>query len=53
MFVGTPGRSSIETGYELWMDQRKHAEGAAKLVWIDLETQRSAPLPEALVAICA
>src|SRR5438445_12968372 len=53
IFVSTPGRSSIETGYELWMDQRKHAEGAAKLVWIDLETQRSAPLPEELVAICA
>ncbi len=53
MFLSTPGRSSIETGYELWMDQRKYAEGAAKLVWIDLETQRSAPLPEALVALCA
>jgi acyl-CoA thioester hydrolase len=53
MFLGTPGRSSIETGYELWMDQRKCAEGAAKLVWIDLETQRSAPLPEAVVAFCA
>jgi acyl-CoA thioester hydrolase len=53
MFLGIPRRSSIETGYELWMGQRKYAEGAAKVVWIDLQTQRSTPLPEALVAICA
>jgi acyl-CoA thioester hydrolase len=53
MFLAVPGRSSIETRYELWMAQRKYAEGAAKVVWIDLQTQRSAPLPEALAAICA
>ncbi|MEP6657077.1 MAG: thioesterase family protein [Betaproteobacteria bacterium] len=53
MFLGAPGRSSIETGYELWKDRRKYAEGAAKLVWIDLETQRSAPLPKAFVELCA
>ena len=48
MFLEAPGRSSIESCYELWKDGRKHAEGAAKIVWIDLNTQRSAPLPDRL-----
>jgi acyl-CoA thioester hydrolase len=53
MFLGTPGRSSVESHYELWMDGRKYAEGAAKIVWIDLGTQRSAPLPGRLLDLCA
>jgi len=53
MFLEAPGRSSIETCYELWKDGRKHAEGAAKLVWIDKKTQRSAPLPEHFRALHA
>jgi acyl-CoA thioester hydrolase len=51
MFLAAPGRSSIETQYELWKDGRKHAEGAAKLVWIDHSTQRSTPLPEGVLAL--
>jgi acyl-CoA thioester hydrolase len=51
MFIGTPGHSSFETQYELWVGARKHAEGAAKIVWIDRDTQRSTPLPEAVRAL--
>jgi len=53
MFVGKPGRSSVESHYELWKEGRKYAEGAAKIVWIDLKTQRSAPLPERLRSLHA
>jgi acyl-CoA thioester hydrolase len=51
MFVGPPGKSSVESYYEIWMNDRKYADGAAKLVWIDLETAKSAPLPAAFRAL--
>ena len=51
MFLDKPGRSSVESHYELWKDGRKYAEGAAKIVWIDQTTQRSTPLPEPLRAL--
>ena len=47
MFAGPPGKSSFESYYEISMDGRKYADGAAKLVWIDLKTAKSAPLPQA------
>jgi acyl-CoA thioesterase FadM len=30
------------------MDGRKYADGAAKLVWVDMKTTRPIPLPEPL-----
>jgi acyl-CoA thioester hydrolase len=53
MFIDPPGRSSIDSHYEVWMVDRKYAEGSARIVWIDQRTQRSAPLPERVRAICA
>jgi acyl-CoA thioester hydrolase len=53
MFVDAPGRSSLDSHYEMWMNDRKYAEGSARIVRIDQRTQRSAPLPERLLAICA
>ena len=53
MLVDAPGRSSLDTHYELWMNDRKYAEGSARIVWIDVNTQRSTPLPERLRALCA
>jgi acyl-CoA thioester hydrolase len=53
MFVGPPGKSSVESYYEIWMDERKYADGAAKMVWTDLANAKSAPLPEALRALLA
>lgn len=52
MYIDPPGRSSIDSHYELWMSDRKYAEGSARIVWIDQCTQRSAPLPEQVRAIC-
>jgi acyl-CoA thioester hydrolase len=48
MFLDAPGRTSVESYYEIWMNGRKYADGAAKLVWIDMKTARPIPLPEPL-----
>jgi acyl-CoA thioester hydrolase len=54
MYLGDPGRTSVASFYEIWMNGRKYADGAAKIVWIDLATGRSVPLPDAVVALlCA
>ena len=49
MYAGKAGRSSFET----WLEMRPsydpdtvYAEGAAKVVWIDLAQGRSVPLPD-------
>ena len=51
MFLGVPGRTSVESYYEIWMDGKKYADGAAKLVWIDMKTTRPVSLPEPLRAL--
>jgi acyl-CoA thioester hydrolase len=53
MFVGAPGKSSVESTYEIWMSDTKYADGTAKLVWIDLKSAKSAPLPERFRALLA
>jgi acyl-CoA thioester hydrolase len=50
MYLGEPGRTSIGSYYEIWMNGRKYAEGAAKIVWIDLASGRSVPVPDAVAA---
>jgi len=50
MYLGDPGRSSVGSFYEIWCAGRKHADGAAKIVWIDLASGRPVPLPERMVA---
>ena len=50
MYLGEPGRTSIGSHYELTMNGRKYAEGAAKMVWIDLASGRSVPVPDAVAA---
>lgn len=53
-FVAPPGRSSIEVSHEIRLvgpdgeAGALHAEGAAKVVWVDFAMERSAPLPQAL-----
>ena len=55
-FVAPPGRSSIEVSHEIRLvgadgvAGELHAEGAAKVVWVDFRAGKSAPLPEALRA---
>jgi acyl-CoA thioester hydrolase len=48
MFLAGPGRSSVGSHYEIRKDGSCHAEGSAKIVWIDLATGRPTPLPEAV-----
>ena len=51
MFLDSPGRTSVESHYEISMDGRKYADGAAKLVWVDMKTARPIPLPDPLRAL--
>ena len=50
MYLGAPGRSSIDSFYEIAADGTTHADGAAKIVWVDLGTGKSTPLPEHIAA---
>ena len=50
MFLGDPGRSSVGSYYEIAKSGKMHAEGAAKIVWIDLATGRPTPLPDRIAA---
>ena len=53
MYAGDPGRSSVMTWYELFVDgdERLYAEGAAKTVWMDMRTGKSAPIPGVVRAL--
>ena len=51
VFAGPPGRSSVETRYEfrrVGEPDTLYAEGTAKLVWVNLQAQKSVPLPASL-----
>jgi acyl-CoA thioester hydrolase len=50
MFLAAPGRTSVASYYEIWKDDRRHADGAAKIVWIDLASGRPMPLPDIIAA---
>jgi acyl-CoA thioester hydrolase len=50
MYLGEPGRSSIPSHYELDEGGKRAAEGAAKMVWIDLASGKSVPRPDAVRA---
>lgn len=51
-WVGPPGRSSFEVLHEIRLVDADgvagalHAEGAAKIVWVDFAAEKSVPLPE-------
>ena len=51
LFAGEPGRTGFGTWYEVWTDERKYAEGASRLVWIDRSLGKSTPLPERLATL--
>ena len=50
MYLGSPGRSSVGSYYDILSGGTKYADGAAKIVWVDLATGRPSPLPERIVA---
>ena len=43
-----PGRSSFQTHVEMRLvgDERIHAEGAAKVVWMNTQNGKSVPVPD-------
>lgn len=53
-FVAPPGRSSVEVSHEIRLIGADgapgdlHADGVAKVVWVDFKLGKSAPLPDAL-----
>ena len=49
MFLGAPGRSSIPSSYEIRVhgDATLRASGDATIVWIDMQSGKSAPIPDA------
>lgn len=55
MFAGAPGRSSLETYYEMRLagDETLYCEGSAKVVWMDSATGKSAPVPDPIRAMLA
>lgn len=52
MFCGHPGRSSIPTHYEMRLQGSDllYATGESKIVWMDVASGKSVPIPDALRA---
>jgi acyl-CoA thioester hydrolase len=50
MYLAELGRTSVGSFYEILLNGRAYADGAAKIVWIDRATGRSVPLPERVMA---
>jgi acyl-CoA thioester hydrolase len=52
-YIGAVGRSSVETFYRMYSvehDDALVAEAGAKVVWMDLTTEKSVPIPDAVRA---
>jgi acyl-CoA thioester hydrolase len=50
MYLAEAGRTSVGSFYEILKDGTKYGDGAAKMVWIDLASGRSVPLPDRVAA---
>ena len=52
MYCSHPGRSSVPTHYEIRLqgDDTVYATGDSKIVWMDVETGKSVPIPDDLRA---
>lgn len=56
-YAAAPGRSSFEVTHEIRLVAPDgsagalHAEGAAKIVWVDFTAEKSVPLPEEVRAL--
>ena len=48
MFFGAPGRSSIPSSYEIRLQgsDKLYATGDAKIVWMEMASGKSVPIPE-------
>lgn len=56
-FAGAPGRSSVEITHEIRLVDAEgkaevvHAEGGAKVVWVNFAAEKSVPLPASFRAL--
>ncbi|MEF8698048.1 MAG: thioesterase family protein [Candidatus Accumulibacter sp. UW25] len=52
MFCGKPGRSSVPTAYEIRLltEDTIYATGESKIVWMDVASGKSVPIPDRLRA---
>src|SRR3954464_12906147 len=48
MLLGDVGTTSVNSWYELDVGNERYADGAAKMVWIDMVSMRPVPLPSGL-----
>jgi len=46
VFIGAPGGSSVPTFYEMLVDETLFADGAAVVVFIDMDRQKPTRIPE-------
>ena len=53
MSFGAATRSSIHSYYEMRMNDLLYADGAAKIVWIDIRRGKALPLPASIAALAA
>ena len=51
MSLGAATRSSVQSYYELTMNDVLYADGAAKMVWIDTRRGKAKPLPDSIAAL--
>jgi acyl-CoA thioester hydrolase len=50
MSLGSPGRTSVGSFYDIVSRGKTYADGSAKMVWIEYETGRPTPLPQSVAA---
>jgi acyl-CoA thioester hydrolase len=56
-YVGPPGRSSFDVTHEIRLVDADgqpgalHAEGGARVVWVNFQAEKSVPLPDAVRAL--
>ena len=53
MYLDDPGRTSIGSYYELYVNGELYADGAARMVWMDLQANRPKPLPDSVRGLFA
>jgi acyl-CoA thioester hydrolase len=51
VLAGPPGGSSVQTYYELVVNDELHADGAATVVFLDMESQRPLRIPDEIRAL--
>ncbi|KAB2926546.1 MAG: acyl-CoA thioesterase [Dechloromonas sp.] len=50
-YVDHPGRSSVQSHVEMLIDGDLYAEGAAKIVWMNMLSGKSVPIPDHVRAV--